>query len=145
MKRHHYSYLKGGKMVRIRTFGSLNEGGSKTAGDITNLTANEVLVIETISVSIRIPYATPLPEVSRLTIATGYPNANPPLIDLPVTRMAIDPAGNLVNYIALANVRAYATDGFVKYSIDFSVPSMGDFDVSLFGYILPADSPSLSS
>jgi hypothetical protein len=57
--------------------------------------------------------------------------------------MAIDPAGNFLNYVALADMRAYATDGLVQFTIDLSIPSSGSFDLSLFGYLLPANSRSL--
>ncbi|HET8671383.1 MAG TPA: hypothetical protein VFM05_12385, partial [Candidatus Saccharimonadales bacterium] len=114
---------------------------------ITTVPARKVLVIETISANIRIPKATPSPEVARLAVVTGsaFPSGTgSPLLDIPTTRMATDPAGNFVNYVALANMRAYATDGIVQYSIDLSIPSSGSFDVSLFGYLLPADSPNLA-
>jgi hypothetical protein len=135
------------QMVRIRSSGTLNAGGSRSSEVITTVPANKVLVIETISANIRIPETTPLPQVARLAIVTGSafpPNTGSPLIDLPITRMATDPAGNFVNYVGLANMRAYATDGLVQYSIDLSKPSSGAFDVSLFGYLVPADSPSLA-
>jgi len=106
-----------------------------------------VLVIETISANIRIPETMPLPQVARVAIVTGSafpPQTGSPLIDLPITRMATDPAGNFVNYVGLAHIRAYATGGIVQYSIDLDRPSSGAFDVSLFGYLLSADSPSLA-
>lgn len=135
------------EMVRIRTSGELNPKSSRSSEVIMNVAADKVLVIETISIDIRIPNATPMPEVSRFAVATGSaypPGTGSPLIDIPVIRMAVDPAGNFANYVALANMRAYATDGLVQYSIDVSKPSSGSFDVSLFGYLLPADSPSLA-
>lgn len=135
------------KMVRIRTSGTLNAGGSRSSEVITTVPKNKVLVIETISVNIRIPETVPLPQVARLAVVTGsaFPlNTGSPLIDVPITRMATDPAGNFVNYVGLASIRAYATDGLVQYSIDLSSPSSGAFDLSLFGYLLPADSPSLA-
>jgi hypothetical protein len=134
-------------MVRIRTSGNLNAGSSRSAAVITTVPADKVLVIETISANIRIPVATPVPEVARLVVVTGSafpPGTGSPLIDIPMTRMATDPAGNFVNYVALENIRAYATDGLVQYTIDLSTPSSGAFDLSLFGYLLPADSPSLA-
>jgi hypothetical protein len=134
-------------MVRIRSSGTLNAGASRSGEVITTVPANKVLVIETISVNIRIPETMPLPQVARLTIVTGAafpPNTGSPLIDIPITRMATDPAGNFVNYVGLAHMRAYATDGLVQYSIDLDRPSSGAFDVSLFGYLLPAHSPSLA-
>ena len=109
--------------------------------------SNRILVIETISANIRIPETMPLPQVARLAIVTGSafpPNTGSPLIDISMTRMAADPAGHFVNYVGLAHMRAYATDGLVQYSIDLDRPSDGAFDVSLFGYLLPADSPSLA-
>jgi hypothetical protein len=135
------------KMVRIRSSGTLNAEASRSGEVITTVPANKVLVIETISANIRIPETTPLPQVARLAIVTGSafpPDTGSPLIDLPITRMATDPAGNFVNYVGLANMRAYATDGIVQYSIDLNRPSSGAFDLSLFGYLLPADSPSLA-
>jgi hypothetical protein len=135
------------EMVRIRTSGNLNAAGSRSGEVITTVPADKVLVIETISANIRIPETTPAPEVARLAVVTGSafpPGTGPPVIDIPVRRMAADPAGNFVNYVALANIRAYATDGLVQYSIDLSIPSSGAFDVSLFGYLLPDDSPSLA-
>jgi hypothetical protein len=135
------------KMVRIRSSGTLNAAASRSSEVITTVPANKVLVIETISANIRIPETMPLPQVARVTIVTGSafpPNTGSPLIDLPMTRMATDPAGNFVNYVGLAHMRAYATDGIVQYSIDLDRPSGGAFDVSLFGYLLPADSPSLA-
>ena len=135
------------KMVRIRSSGTLNAGASRASEVITTVPANKVLVIETISANIRIPDTMPLPQVARLAIVTGSafpPNTGPPLIDVPITRMATDPAGNFVNYVGLAHIRAYATDGLVQYSIDLDRPSSGAFDVSLFGYLLPADSPNLA-
>ena len=87
---------------------------------------------------------TPTPEVARfVVVVTGsaFPSGTgAPVLDIPTTRMATDPAGNFVNYVALASIRAYATDGIVQYSIDLSIPSSGSFDVSLFGYLLPAES-----
>lgn len=112
------------QMVRIRTSGQLNAAASRSAEVITTVPADKVLVIETGS-------AFP-------------PGTGSPLIDIPVTRMATDPAGNFVNHVALAHMRAYATDGLVQYSIDLSAPSSGDFDLSLFGYLLSADSPSFA-
>ena len=143
---------KGGRifpreMVRIRTSGNLNPAASRSGQTITTVPARKVLVIETISANIRIPKATPTPEVARLVIVTGSafpPGTGSPLLDIPTMRMATDPAGNFVNYVALANIRAYATDGIVQYSIDLSIPSSGSFDVSLFGYLLPVDSLSLA-
>ena len=41
------------KMVRIRTSGTLNAGGSRSGEVITTVPENKVLVIETISVNIR--------------------------------------------------------------------------------------------
>lgn len=145
MKKGNKTYPR--KMVRIRTSGNLNPGSSRSGEVITTVPANKVLVIETISANIRIPATTPLPDVARFVVVTGSafpPGTGSPLIDIPMTRMATDPAGNFVNYVALANIRAYATDGLVQYSIDLSIPSNGAFDVSLFGYLLPANSPSLS-
>lgn len=143
---------KGGRiipreMVRIRTSGNLNPAASRSSQTITTVPARRVLVIETISANIRIPQATPAPEVARLVVVTGSaspPGTGAPLIDIPMTRMAADPAGNFVNYVATVSARAYAVDGIVQYSIDLSIPSSGSFDVSLFGYLLPADSPSLA-
>jgi len=143
---------KGGRiipreMVRIRTSGNLNPAASRSGETITTVPARKVLVIETISPNIRIPEATSTPQVARLVIVTGSafpPGTGSPLIDIPMIRMATDPAGNFVNYVATVNARAYATDGIVQYSIDLSIPSEGSFDVSLFGYLLPADSPSLA-
>jgi hypothetical protein len=135
------------KMVRIRSSGALNAGASRSSEVITTVPANQVLVIETISANIRIPETSPLPEVARLAIVTGSafpPQTGSPLIDIPMIRMATDPAGNFVNYVGLASIRAYATDGLVQYSIDLSRASSGAFDVSLFGYLLPNDSPSLA-
>ena len=135
------------EMVRIRTSGNLNAGSSRSTAVITTVPADKVLVIETISANIRIPVATPVPEVARLVVVTGSafpPGTGSPLIDIPMTRMATDPAGNFVNYVALENIRAYASDGLVQYSIDLSIPSSGAFDLSLFGYLLPADSRSLA-
>jgi hypothetical protein len=135
------------EMVRIRTSGSLNEHASRSSAEITTVPANKILVIETISVDIRIPATASVPEVARLCVITGSafpPGTGIPLIDFPVTRMATDPAGNFINYVALANVRAYATDGLVECSIDLSKPSSGSFDLSLFGYLLSAGSPSLA-
>jgi hypothetical protein len=135
------------EMVRIRTSGDLNPNSSRSGEVITTVPTGKVLVIETISANIRIPNTTPVPEVARLVVVTGSafpPGTGSPLIDIPMTRMATDPAGNFVNYVALANMRAYATDGLVQYSIDLSKPTSGAFDVSLFGYLLPADSPSLA-
>lgn len=60
-----------------------------------------------------------------------------------MTRMAVDPAGNFLNYVALAHMRAYA-DELVQYSIDLTQPSSGAFDVSLFGYLIPKNSQSLA-
>jgi hypothetical protein len=135
------------KMVRIRSSGTLNAGSSRSSEVITTVPANKVLVIETISANIRIPETTPLPEVARLAVVTGSafpPNTGSPLIDVPIIRMATDPAGNFVNYVGLASIRAYATDGLVQYSIDLNRASSGAFDISLFGYLLPADSPSFA-
>ena len=131
------------EMVRIRRSGNLNPTASRSGQTITTVPARKVLVIETISANIRIPKVTPTPEVARFVVVTG--SASPsgtgaPLLDIPTTRMATDPAGNFVNYVALASIRAYATGGIVQYSIDLSIPSSGSFDVSLFGYLLPADS-----
>jgi hypothetical protein len=134
-------------MVRIRTSGDLNPAASRSGQTITTVPANKLLVIETISANIRIPKATPAPEVARLVIVTGSafpPETGSPLLDIPMTRMATDPAGNFVNHVALANMRAYATDGLVQYSIDLSIPSGGSFDLSLFGYLIPAKSRSLA-
>ena len=134
-------------MVRIRTSGNLNPAASRTGQTITTVPARKVLVIETISANIRIPAATPAPEVARFVVVTGSafpPGTGSPLIDIPMTRMATDPAGSFVNYVATISARAYATDGIVQYSIDLSVPSDGSFDVSLFGYFLPSNSPSLA-
>jgi hypothetical protein len=135
------------KMVRIRSSGTLNAGASRSGEVITTVPGNKVLVIETISVNIRIPESTPLPEVARVAIVTGSafpPHTGSPIIDIPIVRMATDPPGNFVNYVGLACIRAYATDGLVQYSIDLSRASSGAFDVSLFGYLLPIDSPSLA-
>jgi len=135
------------KMVRIRTSGNLNPAASRSSQTITTVPAKKVFVIETISADIRIPVATPAPEVARLVVITGAtfpPGTGSPLIDIPITRMATDPAGNFVNYVALANMRAYATDGLVQYTIDLSIPSSGSFDLSVFGYLLRANSPSLA-
>ena len=135
------------KMVRIRWSGTLNAAASRSSEVITTVPANKVLVIETISANIRIPETMPLPQVARVVIVTGSafpPKTGSPLIDLPMTRMATDPAGNFVNYVGLAQMRAYATNGIVQYSIDLDRPSSGAFDVSLFGYLLSADSPSLA-
>ncbi len=135
------------QMVRLRSSGTLNAGASRSSEVLTTVPANKVLVIETISANIRIPETMPLPQVARFWIVTGSafpPNTGSPLIDLPITRMAADPAGNFVNYVGLAHLRAYATDGIVQYSIDLDRPSGGAFDVSLFGYLLPAGSPSLA-
>ena len=134
-------------MVRIRSSGTLNAEASRSGEVITTVPANKVLVIETISANIRIPETMPLPQVARLAIVTGAafpPNTGSPLIDIPITRMATDPTGHFVNYVGLAHMRAYATDGLVQYSIDLDRPSSGAFDVSLFGYLLPAGSPSLA-
>jgi hypothetical protein len=134
-------------MVRIRTTGNLNPTASRSSQTITTVPAKKVLVIETISANIRIPVATPAPEIARLVVVTGSafpPGTGSPLIDIPMTRMATDPAGNFVNHVALAHMRAYATGGIVQYSIDLSIPSSGSFDVSLFGYLLPANSQSLA-
>ena len=135
------------EMVRIRTSGNLNPTASRTAQTITTVPARKVLVIETISANIRIPEATPAPEVARFVVVTGSafpPGTGSPLIDIPMTRMATDPAGSFVNYVVTLSARAYATDGIVQCSIDLSVPSDGSFDVSLFGYFLPSNSPSLA-
>jgi hypothetical protein len=135
------------QMVRIRTSGQLNAAASRSAEVITTVPADKVLVIETVSADIRIPATATAPEVARLVVVTGSafpPGTGSPLIDIPVTRMATDPAGNFVNHVALAHMRAYATDGLVQYSIDLSAPSSGDFDLSLFGYLLSADSPSFA-
>lgn len=135
------------RMVRIRSSGTLNAGASRSGEVLTTVPANRILVIETISVNIRIPEAMPLPQVARVAIVTGSafpPNTGSPLIDIPMTRMATDPAGHFVNFVGLAHMRAYATDGLVQYSIDLDRPSSGAFDVSLFGYLLPANSPSLA-
>lgn len=134
-------------MVRIRTSGNVNAAASRSGEAIATVPRNKVLVIETISANVRIPDTTPAPQVARFVVVTGSafpPGTGSPLIDIPMTRMAADPAGNFVNHVALANLRAYATDGIVQYSIDLSRPSSGAFDVSLFGYLLPADSPSLA-
>jgi len=134
-------------MVRIRTSGNSNPAASRTGQTITTVPARKVLVIETISANIRIPEAPPAPEVARFVVVTGSafpPGTGSPLIDIPMTRMATDPAGTFVNYVATISARAYATDGIVQYSIDLSVPSDGSFDVSLFGYFLPSNSPSLA-
>lgn len=136
------------EMIRLRSSGVLNAAASRTAQDFITVPSDKVLVIETISANIRITEAIPEPEVARLVVVTG--SASPsgtgaPLIDIPVTRMAIDPAGNFLNYVALANIRAYATDGLVQYMIDLSIPSKGSFDVSLFGYLVPVGCPYLSS
>lgn len=135
------------RMVRIRSSGTLNAAASRSSEVLITVPATRILVIETISANIRIPETMPLPQVARLAIVTGSafpPNTGSPLIDIPMTRMATDPAGNFVNYVGLACLRAYATDGLVQYSIDLDRPSSGAFDVSLFGYLLPADSPSLA-
>lgn len=135
------------KMVRIRTSGNLNPAASRSGQTITTVPANKVLVIETISANIRIPSSTPAPEIARLVVVTGSafpPGTGSPLIDIPISRMATDPAGNFVNHVALANLRAYATGGLVQYTIDLSIPSSGSLDVSLFGYLLPANSPSFA-
>ena len=134
------------KMVRIRTGGSLNPNSSHSTEVITTVPAKMILVIETISANIRIPNTPSIPEVARFCIVTGSafpPGTGSPLIDLPMIRMAIDPAGNLLNYVALAHMRAYA-DELVQYSIDLSKPSSGAFDVSLFGYLIPTSSASLA-
>ena len=144
MKDEHKTYSR--EMVRIRTSGDLNAASSRSSQVITTVPADKVLVIETISANIRIPDTTPVAEVARLVVITGSaspPGTGSPLIDIPVTRMATDPAGNFVNYVALVNMRAYA-DGLVQYTIDLNLPSSGAFDVSLFGYLLAADSPSLA-
>ena len=50
---------------------------------ITTVPKNKVLVIETISVNIRIPETVPLPQVARLAVVTGsaFPlNTGSPLI-----------------------------------------------------------------
>ena len=135
------------EMVRIRTGDNLNAAASRSGAVITTVPANKVLVIETVSANVRIPETAPAPEVARLSVVTGsaFPaGTGSPLIDIPMTRMAADPAGNFVNYVALVNLRAYATNGLVQYSIDLSRPSSGAFDLSLFGYLLSADSPSLA-
>lgn len=133
------------EMVRIRTSGVLNEAASRTtAVIIADVPADKVLVIETISASIRIPVTTPMPEVARLVVNTGSsfpPETGSPLIDIPVTRMATDPAGDFVNYVALANMKAYATGGSVQCSIDLSIKSSGAFDVSLFGHLVSYNTP----
>ena len=134
------------EVVRIRTSGSLDATSSRTSESIMTVPADKVLVIETISASIRVPDTAPVPKVARLVLVTGSaspPGTGSPLIDIPVTQMATDPAGNLVNYVALANMRAYA-DELIQYSIDLSIPSSGAFDVSLFGYLLPTNSPCLT-
>src|SRR4026208_1471661 len=109
------------KMVRIRWSGTLNAAASRSSEVITTVPANKVLVIETISANIRIPETMPLPQVARFSIVTGSafpPNTGSPLIDLPITRMAADPAGHFINYVGFAHIRAYATDGIVQYSND---------------------------
>jgi len=134
------------EVVRIRTSGSLDAASSKSSEVIMTVPADKVLVIETISASIRVPDTTPVPEVARLVVVTGSafpPGTGSPLIDIPVTKMATDPAGSFVNYVALVNMRAYA-DELIQYSIDLSIPSSGVFDVSLFGYLLPVNSPCLA-
>jgi hypothetical protein len=134
-------------MVRIRTSGQFTTAYSSAGEVITTVPADKVLVIETISANIRIQQTTPLPDIGRFVVVTGSvfpPGTGSPLIDIPVTRMTTNPIGNFIYYVGLANVRAYATDGIVQYSMDFTVPSRGFFDVSLFGYLLPADSPSLA-
>jgi hypothetical protein len=134
------------KMVRIRTSGNLNPNASRSGAELTTVPADKILVIETISLNIRIPNTPSIPEVARFCIVTGSafpPGTGSPLIEVPVTRMATDPAGNFLNYVALTHMRAYA-DELVQYSIDLSKPSSGAFDVSLFGYLIPASSPSLA-
>jgi hypothetical protein len=128
-------------MVRIRTSGQFTTAYSSAGEVITTVPADKVLVIETISANIRIQQTTPLPDIGRFVVVTGSvfpPGTGSPLIDIPVTRMTTNPIGNFIYYVGLA------TDGIVQYSMDFTVPSRGFFDVSLFGYLLPADSPSLA-
>ena len=64
------------EMVRIRTSGNLNPAASRSGQTITTVPARKVLVIETISANIRIPEATPAPEVARFVVVTG--SAFPP-------------------------------------------------------------------
>ena len=59
------------EMVRIRTSGNLNPTASRSGQTITTVPARKVLVIETISANIRIPKATPTPEVARFVVVTG--------------------------------------------------------------------------
>jgi archaeosine-15-forming tRNA-guanine transglycosylase len=59
------------EMVRIRTSGNLNPTASRSGQTITTVPARKVLVIETISANIRIPKATPMPEVARFVVVTG--------------------------------------------------------------------------
>jgi len=132
------------KMVSFRTGGSFNNTASG-AKVITEVPANKILVIETISADIRVQATAPIPEVARLVIVPGYASLpGAPLIDIPVIRLAKSAGDNLVHYVALASMRAYATDGIVQYTIELSKPSSGAFDVSLFGYLIPTSSPSLA-
>jgi hypothetical protein len=135
------------RMVRTRVSILLNAGASRSSGEIITVPADKILVIETLSASISIPETTPLPEVVRFEVVTG--SASPagggsPLIDLPVTKMATDPVSNFVNFIALSHMRAYATDGLVQFLVDFSTPTAGGAEVSLFGYLLSANDFSLA-
>lgn len=133
------------EMVRVRADEDLNPAASRSSQTITTVPAGKILVIETVSINIRIPHATPMPDISKVTLITGSASGDgSPLIDMPVTRMAVDPAGNSVNYTALASMRAYAADGAVQCSVDVDIPTDGTFKVSLFGYLLSADSPSLA-
>lgn len=135
------------ELFRMRSGGIFNPNSSRTSTLLTEVRADQILVIETISIAIRVPQSSPTPEVSRFSLTTGAASpegTGSPLVDIPVTRMATDPAGDLVNFIALANMRVYATDGTLQYSIDLSKPSSGSFDVSVYGYLLPADSRSLA-
>jgi len=87
------------QMVRIRTGGVLNPNHSSDAEEIMTVPRGKVLVIETISASIRIAKTPSTPEVARLCIVTGSafpPGTGSPLIDIPVTRMAVNPEGNFL-------------------------------------------------
>ncbi len=135
------------KVVRIRTSGQLNTGSPRSTAVVTTVKDDEILVIETVSLSLRVPLPAQIPDVVRFALTTGAefpPGTGSPLLDIPVARTGVDPAGQLVNYVALAHMRAYATAGIVQYSIDLSVPCAGAFDVSVFGYLIPATSPSLA-
>lgn len=145
MKDCHISYPR--EMVRLHIREQLNENGSRTRAILREMEGDRILVIETVSVNVRIPESTPLPEIARFQIFTGSAcpaEMGTPVVDIPMTRMATDPEGKSISYVAVENMRVYAAGEKVQCTLDMSSPTSGRLSVNVFGYLVSAESPSLA-